>query len=170
MKGCGRKEAGCHMQTATSAMVGMDEPHPAIDSVAQLRVFCNCHVLSYGLRPPQSVRTRAYPFLRLGMGAKPTTRLESSAGCCDRVSRGRRPSTWLGSPVIAALGCLRTIASMTQPRAGNVGNAHGMRETKVQTGRARETAPSVPYQYCGKRGFIRALPLLVPGGVSFGPA
>jgi hypothetical protein len=89
-----------------------------------------------------------------------------AAVCVKGISRGRMPSTWLGSPVNAALGCLRLFdASMTQPRAGNVGNAHRMRETSVRPGRAREIAPSVPYRSYGNWGFTRALPSCSAGRV-----
>ena len=83
--------------------------------------------------------------------------VESTPLCLLKKPAGDgRPSTWLGGTVMPHWGACRLVrASVTRFTTGNVGCAVLCRVQPLsQRRRARETAPSLPYQNCGCRGVL----------------
>ena len=85
--------------------------------------------------------------------------VESTPLCLREKPAGDgRPSTWLGGTVMPHWGACRLVrASVTRFTTGNVGCAVLCRVQPLsQRRRARETAPSLPYQNCGCRVVLSA--------------
>jgi hypothetical protein len=86
---------------------------------------------------------------RLCMGAKPTTRLESFAGCCDRVSRGGMTECVVRFPRECCLGVRAEVARMTQPRTGNVGRRPRAVFSQIQADAGDKTCHPYPTRTAG---------------------